>query len=93
VTLKSITGFRAYNETTFNDFDATGYVLYDNASRLKQEQISQELQLSGRVGSTIDFLLGAFYFGEEASNRVELCTGTDQHDWSIAACAAATTSG
>jgi len=76
LTLKSITGWRQYDETTFNDFDGTGYVLYDNASVLRQQQISQELQLSGRVANSVDFLIGAFYFGEEAANNVDLCTGT-----------------
>jgi len=78
VTIKSITGWRTYSETTFNDFDATGYVLYDNSNVLKQQQISQELQLSGKIGNNIDFLVGAFYFGERATNNVDLCTGTDQ---------------
>lgn len=78
LTLKSITGWRKYDETTFNDFDGTGFVLYDNASRLEQQQISQELQLSGRIGSDVEFLVGAFYFGEQATNQVDLCTGTDQ---------------
>ena len=77
-TLKSITGRRKYDETTYNDFHGTGFVMYDNASRLEQQQISQELQLSGRIGSDVEFLLGAFYFGEEATNQVDLCTGTDQ---------------
>ncbi len=78
ITLKSITGWRRYNETTFNDFDATGFVLYDNSSVLRQQQISQEVQFSGRIGSRIEFLGGLYYFGEDASNLVELCTGTNQ---------------
>jgi iron complex outermembrane receptor protein len=78
VILKSITGWRKFNETSFTDFDATGFVLYDNASRLEQRQISQELQLQGRIADRADFLLGAFYFHEDAFNNVNLCTGTNQ---------------
>jgi iron complex outermembrane receptor protein len=74
--LRSITAWRSYEEATFNDFDGTGYVLYDNRSRLDQEQFSQELQLAGSVGDTIDFLLGAYYFKEDIFNEIELCTGT-----------------
>jgi len=78
ITLKSITGWRRYIESTFNDFDSTGYVLYDNSNVLRQQQISQELQFSGRIGNRAEFLVGLFYFGENANNRVDLCTGTDQ---------------
>lgn len=77
VTLKSITGWREFREDSFVDFDATGFVLYDNASVLRQQQLSHELQLSGRVGS-VDFLLGGYYFGEDAFNNVTLCTGSNQ---------------
>jgi iron complex outermembrane receptor protein len=77
VTLKSITGWRAFDEDSFADFDGTGFVMYDNASVLRQEQFSQELQLSGRVGG-VDFLLGGYYFTEDSFNNVTLCTGTNQ---------------
>ena len=76
ITLKSITGWRRYDETTFNDFDGTGFALYDNASVLRQEQVSQELQFSGRIGNRAEFLVGLYYFGENAENAVDLCTGT-----------------
>ncbi len=77
VTLKSITGWRAFDEDSFADFDGTGFVMYDNASVLRQDQFSQELQLSGRVGG-VDFLLGGYYFAEDSFNNVTLCTGTNQ---------------
>jgi len=77
VTLKTISAWREFNEDSFSDFDGTGFVMYDNAAILRQEQISQELQLSGRVGN-IDFLLGGYYFAENAFNNVSLCTGTNQ---------------
>ncbi|GGI71480.1 TonB-dependent receptor [Polymorphobacter multimanifer] len=77
VTLKSISAWRRYVETTFNDFDGTGFVLYDNASRLRQQQLSQELQLSGSIGSRGEFLVGAFYFTEDAFNAVDLCVGSN----------------
>lgn len=77
VTLKSITGWRAFDEDSFADFDGTGFVMYDNASVLRQEQFSQELQLSGQIGN-LNFLLGGYYFSEDAFNNVTLCTGTNQ---------------
>ncbi len=78
VTLKSITGWRRFVETSFTDFDGTGFVMYDNASQLRQQQISQELQAQGRIADRVDFLAGAFYFSESAFNNVTLCTGTNQ---------------
>lgn len=78
VTLKSISGWRRFVETSFSDFDATRYVLYDQSSRLRQSQISQELQLQGRAFGAVDFLVGGFYFHEDAFNNVTLCTGTNQ---------------
>lgn len=77
VTLKSITGWRQFNEDSFVDFDATGFVLYDNASVLRQQQISHELQLSGQIGN-VDFLVGGYYFAEDAFNNISLCTGSNQ---------------
>ena len=74
--LRSITSWRSYEEQTFNDFDGSAYVLYDNSNAIDQEQFSQELQLAGDFGDTAQFLLGAYYFKEDVSNRVELCTGT-----------------
>ncbi len=77
-TLKSITAWRRFTETASTDFDGTGFVLYDNASELRQRQISQELQVSGGIGNSIDYLVGFYYFNESAFNNVTLCTGTDQ---------------
>jgi iron complex outermembrane receptor protein len=77
--VRSITGYREYDENTFNDFDATGYIMYDTANVLRQKQFSQELQLAGDFASDrIQYLLGAYYFNEYIFNRIELCTGTDQ---------------
>ena len=76
--LRSITAWRTYDEITFNDFDASGYVLYDTENEIEQEQFSQELQLAGEFGSTGQFLLGAYYFREDVYNRIDLCTGTNQ---------------
>ncbi|MEQ5787177.1 TonB-dependent receptor [Erythrobacter sp. NFXS35] len=77
LTLKSITGWRSFDEDSFVDFDATGFVLYDNASILRQEQFSQELQLSGQIGN-VNFLVGGYYFSEDAFNNITLCTGSNQ---------------
>lgn len=76
--LRSITAWRKYKEDTFNDFDASGYALYDTFNALEQEQFSQELQLAGQLGTSVQFLLGGYYFEEKIFNRIDLCTGTNQ---------------
>ncbi|MCX9148504.1 TonB-dependent receptor [Erythrobacter sp. WG] len=76
-TLKWISAWRQFDEDSFADFDGTRFVLYDNASVLRQEQISQEIQLSGQIGN-VNYLLGGYYFAENAFNNVTLCTGSNQ---------------
>jgi iron complex outermembrane receptor protein len=76
-TLKWISAWRQFDEDSFADFDGTGFVMYDNASVLRQEQVSQEIQLSGNVGN-LNYLIGGYYFAENGFNNVTLCTGTNQ---------------
>ncbi|MFL0670246.1 MAG: TonB-dependent receptor [Erythrobacter sp.] len=76
-TLKWISAWRKFDEDSFVDFDGTGFVMYDNASVLRQQQISQEIQLSGQFGN-LTYLLGGYYFGEDGFNNITLCTGTNQ---------------
>lgn len=70
--VKSITGFREVDSLTNQRFhpglfgpDPIFYTVYDT----QQEQFSQELQLIGQTaGGTLEYVLGAFYFNEEADN-------------------------
>ncbi len=75
--LKSITAYRAYDETVYNDFDGTGYVLYDTRTDLKQNQLSQEFHLSGKSFSDrLTWLGGLYGYKEDVQSLVDLCTGT-----------------
>ena len=78
VTLKSITSRRAVSQFVHNDFDATGYTLYDNFFDTDQEQFSQELQLSGaHFDGRFNWLAGAYYYNEEVRHNNAICMGTN----------------
>ncbi|MFN7176038.1 MAG: TonB-dependent receptor [Thermaurantiacus sp.] len=77
--LRSITGYRVYDEDQASDFDATGFGLYDTTSTIEQNQLSQEFQLAGDLADgRLTFLLGAYYFAERVDNRIVLCTGSNR---------------
>lgn len=76
--LKSITAYRELNRRVWNDFDGTGYRLYDSFNRINQEQFSQEFHLTGSgFEDRLNYVVGLFYLQEKAANLVELCTGTN----------------
>ncbi|WP_158682285.1 TonB-dependent receptor [Sphingopyxis sp. MG] len=64
ITIKSLTGYRHSRYEFISDLDQTEIPLnyYINAERSRQ--ISQELQLSGKIGET-DWLVGGYYFDEK----------------------------
>jgi iron complex outermembrane receptor protein len=66
---KSITAWRTLEVQSGYDFDGTPYPLAEQALNLDQEQISQELQLSGdALGERLQWMTGLFYFGEDAQD-------------------------
>jgi iron complex outermembrane receptor protein len=66
---KSITAWRTLQVQSGYDFDGTPYPLAEQALNLDQEQISQELQLSGNAfGDRLQWMTGLFYFGEDAQD-------------------------
>lgn len=66
---KSITAWRTLQVQSGYDFDGTPYPLAEQALHLDQEQISQELQLSGDAfGDRLQWMTGLFYFGEDAQD-------------------------
>lgn len=72
--LKSISAYRHYSTTFVSDADTTplpGDILVQGA---KHRQASQELRLSGKIGSLLDFTVGGFYFDQRtvSESRVDL---------------------
>lgn len=73
-TLKSITAYRNLRGFSTSDPDGTGYRLYDQDVTTRQNQFSQELQLSGEaLDGRLDYLVGGYYFRERANQELALC--------------------
>ena len=62
--LKSISGFRGYSSTWYEDNDASEWPEGLGGEYLQHHQFSQELRLNGSYGKLLDYTVGAFYFDE-----------------------------
>ena len=84
-TLTSITAYRKWDNTQFQDLDGTAVVynqITQNADKgiVDNEQTSQELRLASGKGGFVDYVAGLFYFktktDEEYRRDVTRCNGT-----------------
>lgn len=74
LTFKSITAYRNLDAFSTSDPDGTLYRLYDQQAPTKQDQFSQELQLTGSLfEDRLDVVLGGYYFREEVDQTLFLC--------------------
>ncbi len=64
VALKSITAYRDLSQDITTDYDSSPYAFYEGGFITDQDQLSQELQLTGEHGR-FRWLLGAFYYEED----------------------------
>ncbi len=62
VKLTSVTGKRWSKENQTQDFDASSVDLYYTRRQQTYSQFSQELRGAGKIGSTFDYVVGAYYF-------------------------------
>jgi outer membrane receptor protein involved in Fe transport len=79
VTIKSITGYRDFSVTRFQDWDFTNFDLADEPGQNISESFenwSQEFQLIGSSGA-FDWLVGAYIYTEELKTDEELLFGAD----------------
>ncbi len=74
VALKSISAFRQMEQAATSDFDGSRVNFYQSLISTDQDQLSQELQLSGEAGP-IQWLLGAYYFDESAYHNNSISLG------------------
>ncbi len=91
--LTSITAWRDNSVSGGNDVDYTGIDLIwfpdnGNANSTDFKQFSEELRLAGKAGSSLDWLVGAFFNNEILTNRAQLSVG-DQFETYVSAVAAA----
>jgi iron complex outermembrane receptor protein len=64
LSLKSITSFRGYSTSWFEDNDASPWPLGLGGEYLEHHQVSQELRLNGSWSHLLDYTVGGFYFHE-----------------------------
>ncbi len=66
-TLTSITAWRKWNIDEFNEADgvSNSTVNDHNGTKVNTEQFTQELRLNGKIGSTVDYVGGLFYFHQD----------------------------
>ena len=68
ITLTSVTGYRTSHEDTVQDFDATSVHFYETDRPERYHQVSQELRAAGNLTSTLDFVVGGYYFDSGYKN-------------------------
>lgn len=66
--LKSVTGFRKSDVTFSTSADATPASINDQIWRLQHEQFTQELQLTGKHGTLLDWTAGLFYYDADGTS-------------------------
>lgn len=74
--LKSITAYRSVDGTSVIDIDGSPLNMLLESLRNKHEQFTQELRLSGRVGTALDFTVGGFYY--KANDLLQYYIGIPQ---------------
>ncbi len=68
--LKSITAYRKLKNETAADFDGTLALYNDQEVHLKQDQFTQEFQLSGRTDN-LKWIIGAYYLKEDVDQIID----------------------
>ena len=68
LTIKNIVGYRQLDLHSLEDLDATSDIIFPVERIVRQEQITEELQLQGSF-DRFDFIVGAFYFREQGSDQ------------------------
>lgn len=74
--VKAIVAYREVEQFANNDFDGTGYRIYENFFDTESEQLSGELQLLGSAWEDrFDWLLGLYGYQEEIAHNNAICLG------------------
>jgi outer membrane receptor protein involved in Fe transport len=64
-TFTSITAFRTFDTTDTIDADFTNVPLISRTNDAEIESLSQEFRFTGDIGESINYVAGAYYFGQE----------------------------
>jgi iron complex outermembrane receptor protein len=78
VNFRTILAYRHVRQFAVNDFDATGYRLYDNFFDTKSDQYSAEFQLFGdALDNRLNWLTGLYAYSEDIDHNNAICLGTN----------------
>jgi len=78
VATKLILAYRKTKQDANNDFDGTGYRLYDNLFATDSDQYSAELQFLGKLfDGRIDYVAGVYAYEEGIGHNNGICLGTN----------------
>jgi iron complex outermembrane receptor protein len=69
-TLTSISAYRWWDFTPRNDDELNVDVMHNVGQSARDKQYSQEIRLASPVGEHFDYVLGAYYFRQDMSNKV-----------------------
>ena len=69
LTLKSITGYRDMDSTSYRDADNSVHDYFSVGSAFDVQQFSQEILLSNASGGKFDWLVGAYYLNEDGDHE------------------------
>ncbi|NND67117.1 MAG: TonB-dependent receptor [Halioglobus sp.] len=75
LTLKSLTGYRDMDSSSYRDADNAPQDYFSVGSAFDVQQFSQEFILSNETGSSFDWLVGAYYLKEDGDHDSEVTIG------------------
>jgi outer membrane receptor protein involved in Fe transport len=75
MTLTSISAFRSFDTFDFIDADFTDVDILSRINIAEQESFSQEFRLAGEFGEGSNFVVGAYYFGQEIKSFADTTGG------------------
>lgn len=68
LSLTSITAYRGARTDRTNDTDVGPVDVVHSLAQQKQNQLTQEVRLNGRISSRLNFVLGGFYYWQKTDN-------------------------
>jgi outer membrane receptor protein involved in Fe transport len=69
MTFTSVSAYRAFDTLDFVDVDFTDVAVLDRTNDAEQSSFSQEFRLAGEFGQGSNYVVGAYYFDQEITNR------------------------
>ena len=76
-TIKSVTGYRSWDQQEFNDVDFLPLDIIDGAITKDLDLFSQEWQLLSPAGSALEYVAGVYYYTHEIKESTVFTGGTD----------------